>query len=144
MTYNTFSTAAEYNTAKEKLSAYDAVANKWRADNKTNGMPMDIVATMPYASEVNNEMRSKIEVWEFLNNPPDKYFLYIDEKENKAITWMGDILGSVTFGTAYKCNFGDTRQHITISAINGKTYHGTYFKSSGNYARIKAAKRQTK
>jgi hypothetical protein len=29
----------------------------------------------------------------------------------------------------------------TVRAVNGRVYHGTYYKSSGNYARIKARKR---
>jgi hypothetical protein len=32
---------------------------------------------------------------------------------------------------------GDKRQPIDIYAINGKKYHGTYYKSSGDYARVK-------
>jgi hypothetical protein len=32
---------------------------------------------------------------------------------------------------------GDTRVSIRVYAINGCVYHGTYYKSAGNYARVK-------
>lgn len=139
-TRNTFASEIEYISAKEKLTAYDKSVRNWLTEHKTNGIPIEIASKMPYASEVNNEIRSMIEVWEFIKNPPNKYFLYIDEKEGTATTWTGSVLGKVTFGTEYKCTFGDTRQPIWIKAINGRNYYGTYFKSSGNYARIRASK----
>lgn len=142
-THNTFTSEIEYSTAKEKLTAYDNSVRSWLTEHKTNGIRVEIASKMPYASEVNNDLRSMIEVWEFINNPPNKYFLYINEKESTAITWTGSVLGKVTFGKKYKCSFGDTRQSIRISAINGLDYYGTYFKSSGTYARIKATKHKT-
>lgn len=136
----TYNTHEDYKLALEKLSQYDAAANKYRADNKTNGIPIEICASFPFASEVSNEMRSAIEVYEFINTPPNKYFLYINEKEGIAMTWTGQKLGRVTFGQTYRSNLGDKRQSVSIWAINGHTYYGTYYKSSGNYARIKMRK----
>jgi hypothetical protein len=46
--------------------------------------------------DVSNEERSALEVFEFCQNPPDKYFLYIREKERTATTWTGDVLGQVS------------------------------------------------
>jgi len=91
-----------------------------------------------------NEERSAIEVYEFVHDPPVKYFLYIDEPSRSATTWMGDVLGRVSFGQSYRSAFGDTRVPIWVDAINGLLYHGTYFKSAGDYARIKLAKQQPK
>lgn len=89
-----------------------------------------------------NEDRSSIEVYDFVNNVPTKYTLYISESDSKATTWTGEVLGNVSFAPAFKAFFGDTRQHITVKAINGKTYHGTYYKSAGDHANIKLAKNQ--
>lgn len=90
---------------------------------------------------ITNEQKSEVEIYEFINNPPDKYFLYIDEKKAIATTWMGDRLGNVTFGRAYRTGFGDTRVPIDVYGINNIKYHGIYYKSAGDYARITAYKR---
>jgi len=81
--------------------------------------------------EVTNEMRAAVEVYEFVNTPPDKYFAYVNEKTGEITTWMGDVLGRFHFRTK------STRPAMTIWAINGRTYTGQYFPSSGNYCRIK-------
>jgi hypothetical protein len=99
--------------------------------------PEDKPAHIP---DVTNEERSALEVFEFVTNPPDKYFLYINEANRTATTWTGETLGQVSFGSEYRDNFGGKRAPITIRAINGRTYHGTYFKSSGDYARIRVQK----
>ena len=87
-----------------------------------------------------NEERSQVEIFDFINDIPKRYFLYIDEKNSIATTWMGNELGGVSFGREWKDNFGGKRVSIKIKAINGKNYSGTYFKSSGNYAKIKLVK----
>lgn len=93
-----------------------------------------------HVPDVSNEERSSLEVFEFVQNPPDKYFLYISEENQTATTWTGDKLGHVLFGREWRDSFGGRRVPVTVRAINGVTYHGTYFKSTGNYARIKRAK----
>jgi hypothetical protein len=67
-----------------------------------------------------------------------------------ATTFTGEILGKVDFGCEYQVpvntypsNFmgrESTRVSISVHGINGVEYYGTYFKSSGDYARIKARK----
>jgi hypothetical protein len=83
---------------------------------------------------------SAIEKYEFITNPPNKYTLYIDEDKRIATTWAGEKLGSCNFGNEYRSNMGDKRISITINAINGKHYHGTFYKSAGDYAHITAYK----
>src|SRR5574338_481688 len=82
-----------------------------------------------FSAEIDNDDSSAIEVYEFVRDKPEKYFLYINEKEGTATTWIGDILGTVSFGTTYRAVFGDKRQHVRVYAINGKTYSGIYYKS---------------
>ena len=136
----TILTKSQYNKARKMLDANNSASEAYRTANKTNGIPSEIYKAFPYAKQVTNELRSAIEVYEFINDIPQKYFLYINEKDRTAITLTGDILGSVSFGSEFRSNMGDKRQSVTIKAINGKTYSGTYFKSAGNYARIKAYK----
>lgn len=140
-TINTFENNAQYLDARMKHDINHAATMKYLKDNKTNCIPVTISNTFPYANDITNELRSKIEVWEFINDKPEKYFVYIDETNKKAITWMGDNLGTVYFGAEYRSNMGDKRQPIDIIAINGIKYYGIYYKSSGNYARIKAYKK---
>jgi hypothetical protein len=99
--------------------------------------PEDKPSNIP---DVTNDERSALEVFDFITNPPEKYFLYINEANRTATTWTGDVLGQVSFGREYRDNFGGRRVPITVRGINGRTYHGTYFKSSGDYARIRVQK----
>jgi hypothetical protein len=136
----TFNTVQEYATAKMMLSEYNAAAFLYCAQNKTNGIPVEVTATFPYADKVTNELRSAVEVYEFMQDKPNYYFLYINETTGKAQTWTGQELGNVSFGHEWRSNFGDRRQAITVHGINKVTYYGTYYKSSGDYARIKMKK----
>jgi hypothetical protein len=136
-----FRTPEQYNTAKSQLSAYETVAEQYIKDNKTNGIPAEICATFPFADVVDNELRSAIEVYEFVNNPPDKYFLYVSEVRQVVTTWTGQILGDITYmGNPYRDSFGGKRQSIRFKGINGLQYYGTYYKSAGDYARVKMYK----
>lgn len=93
-----------------------------------------------------SEQISSLEVYEFVNDPPKKYFAYVHRyqvRENlrtypdNVTTWTGEVLGRVIdFGRPYKTNMGDERINIRVKAINGKEYFGTYYKSSGDYCRL--------
>jgi hypothetical protein len=111
--------------------------------------------TMPvlqYQNRAHNQKTSEQEVEEWKANPPDKYFLYIKEVPivvdgvrlahsiGTATTWMGDLLGRVYFGREYRSNFGDKRVPVTVYGNNGARYHGTYYKSAGDYARVRRYK----
>jgi hypothetical protein len=101
--------------------------------------PEDKPANVP---DVSNEERGALEVFEFVTNPPDKYFLYINETTHTATTWTGDKLGHVLFGREWRDSFGGRRVPVTLRAINGLVYVGTYYKSSGNFARIRQSKKK--
>jgi len=101
--------------------------------------PEDKPADVP---DVSNEERSSLEVFDFVTNPPDKYFVYLNEKTETATTWTGELLGQVSFGREYRDNSGGRRVSVTVRAINGREYFGTFYKSHGDYARIKATKAQ--
>jgi len=133
-------TATEAADIRAKIERFEAWLGKrcsYRVEELPAGVP-----------QVSNEERSALEVFEFLNDPPIKYFLYIKEGNpaqaaplvGQATTWTGDRLGYGRFGRSSRSNMGDVRVPVTISAINGRTYVGTYFKSAGDYARIRLAK----
>ncbi len=83
-----------------------------------------------------NAATSAREVASFKADPPEKYFLYINEAEKTATTWTGDYLGSCRFGREWRDNLGSIRVPVEIRAVNGQRYHGTFYKSAGDYARI--------
>ena len=128
--------AADIRKRNDALMAWvDSIRGKngwasYRPEDKPGDVP-----------DVTNEERSALEVFEFCTNPPDKYFLYINRDKQSATTWTGDLLGHVSFGREYRDNFGGIRVPVTVRAINGLTYHGTYYKSSGDFARIRQSKR---
>jgi len=123
------------NEIQARITVHDAWIDSIR---DTNGWasyrPEDMPAHVP---DVSNDERSALEVYRFYTTRPTKYFLYIDERRRRATTFTGEKLGSVSFGREWRDNFGGTRVSINVYAINGFTYHGTYYKSSGSYARVK-------
>lgn len=91
---------------------------------------------------ITNDDRSNVELYYFMKERPKKYFLYINEEKRTATTWTGEKLGTVYMGSTYTSNFGDKRRNIDVIGINGIKYHGTFYKSSGDYARVIAYKKQ--
>lgn len=144
-------TKQQYRALRSKLDRYNAAWNAFDPKRSARGggySPAEQKAIVKLAKlrrEPTNAERSAVEVYEFKATPPDTYFLYVDEKTSTVTTWVGDVLGSVTFGREYKCGaFGgwpSKRQPVRVHAINGHTYYGTYYKSSGNYARVRRTKR---
>jgi hypothetical protein len=131
--------AADIRTRNNALMAWvDSIRGK---NGWASYRPEDKPAHVP---DVTNEERSALEVFEFCTNPPDKYLLYINHEKQAATTWTGELLGHVTFGCEYRDNFGGRRVPVWIRGINGKQYHGIYFKSSGDFARIRQSKRVAK
>ena len=89
-----------------------------------------------------NEHRAKIEIYDFLNDPPEKYFAYLTKRKSGIIAvtnWTGKHLAFARISRTFKDNFGGER--ITFStgkSINGLKYYGTGYCGFGGYCRIKA------
>lgn len=116
------------------------------------------IVETPEQTAARNAAITAEEITRFLEDKPERVFLYIKQDtapslggdfrwskgEGKATTWTGAHLGSVTFGREYKCpafgGFFSVRVPVRITAINGCTYAGTYYKSSGDYARVRKVK----
>lgn len=102
-------------------------------------------------TECRNSITSAHEVYEWLHNPPAKYFAYVKLTTDRQgygagilTTWTGEKLGNLHAGRRYRSGFGyDTyRRSISVVGTNGVKYYGTYYESSGDYARITARKHQ--
>lgn len=132
-----FKSEKEYQEALIKMKAYDSASEAWRKANKRNCVTQDVYSLFPFAGEVTNDLRSAIETYEFIKNPPKKYYLYPKNGSNKVTTWTGQELGTYSITGVYKGSFGDRRLAIRVKAINGKEYFGTIY---GTYARIKMCK----
>jgi hypothetical protein len=142
MTY----TIQDYETEKAILNKAEAY-RKIITQGKRNYLTAE-EAQHPDYVHATNEMRSRIEKYEFLNNPPEKYFVYVCKTEqggltNVLTTWTGETLAKITHvGRVYRSAFGDKRQSFWARALNGVLYHGTAYLTAGDYARIKIAKNQ--
>ena len=86
-------------------------------------------------------MLTQVEVYEFVTNPPDRYFAYVNLDKRIITTWTGDKLGDITFRSApHTSNMGDVRVNIRVKAVNGLNYAGTFYQSAGDYCRIRKVK----
>ncbi len=120
----------------DDIRARETQLKAW-CDDRTSYRPEEIPADI---NPPTNAERSALEVFEFTRDKPERYFLYITEETKIATTWTGEKLGTVVFGSQWRDSFGGTRVPVLIYAINGEHYHGTYYKSAGNYARVKKCK----
>lgn len=136
-------TADEHKRLRDRIDRYES-ARQTHFPKQCCFTPEDIARVVSVAGvdrAPTNEERSAVEVFEFHSDPPQRYFLYINQEKRIATTWTGDKLGDVSFGRAWRDNFGGERVPISVRAINGRSYHGTYYRSSGDYARITLSKR---
>jgi hypothetical protein len=94
----------------------------------------------------NNDERSRVEVADFIADPPDRYFAYHARKNRAAgaivgaeiTTWTGSVLARViSRGFVYRSNLGDRRQSFRAVAINGAVYSGIAYLDSGDYVRMR-------
>lgn len=106
----------------------------------------------PADARITNEERSALEVFEFMRDRPQRYSAYWRNHEPRVMcggpvitTWAGDTLATVTrIGPAYTVyglhGVASTRVSFRAQGINGVMYAGTYYKSSGDYVRMRAIK----
>ena len=95
-----------------------------------------------------NREQERIEI-EWLRTHPDRVFLYVKpadpQRENHSIqTWLGtDVATEVKLGQKARNGFGfhSYRRSVTC-LIFGVRYVGWFMQSSGDYCRLRKAKRQ--
>lgn len=134
----------EANQAKairEKLNEHEQARNNL-FPNKCSFTPQEMDQLPPRPT---NDELAQLEVYDWITNPPEKYFTYVTEVRNVPAsigTWTSLPLGIVTdYGrvvTCYTPSGGQyQKQHITVKGTNGYDYQGWYYCSTGTYARIK-------
>ena len=126
----------------QELEAREKAHAEWSAQfRKPNGWTVIPAGSLPPAhAEFDNAQRGELELLRFHADPPTRCFLYVDETRKVATTFVGGGLGTATLGRPYRDNFGGTRVPVWVQAVNGRRYAGTYFKSAGDYARVRALK----
>jgi hypothetical protein len=139
-----------YKSLKDKNARYEAAREAFDPKGFKRGRGYDkkevaaIVKMAGLRSAPTNDDRAAIEVYELVHNKPENIFCYINEKDGTATIWTGVVIGTAHFGQQYKTpafgGFGSTRVPVTVRAINGCVYAGTYYKSAGDYARLKKTK----
>lgn len=111
---------------------------------------------------LSNEELAAIELWSFCNQPPEKMFAYVKKSDKTNVyyrrmpngrggpfdylitNFTGESFGEAHLGYEYKSPAfwqPSIRQSVTLHAINGYWYYGTFYKSSGDYCRLKRGKR---
>jgi hypothetical protein len=88
-----------------------------------------------------------LDLSDFHRDPPARLFCYVTLTSHgwECGNFTGTPYGRVHVGASYTCPaFGrkSTRRSVTLSAVNGWIYSGTFFESSGDYARLKRTQRR--
>lgn len=112
-----------YNELKARYERLEA----WRG-NRRSYSPYEV----PEDCIISNSGISSIELYEFVHNPPDSYFAYIDLKNATMTTWTGEKLGDIVGG------WHNTRgKWLYIQGVNGCKYRGQFYPSAGDYIKVK-------
>ena len=137
-------TNAQYVKTRARIDKYEDWRNGRQSISAIDG------ALAPV--KVTNDERSAVEVFEFVKNPPARYFAYVKiykqpklgnaqleaDRYGLVTTWTGDTLGGIYWvGLPFRGNMGDKRINIRVRAINGRSYAGTYYTGAGDYCRLK-------
>jgi hypothetical protein len=140
-------TESEYNKLRAKIDHLES----WR--NTPQSAALSLLNRPLF--KVTNEERSAVEVYEFVHDIPERYFAYVKLHDQELLgnaqlahnrygnltTWTGDTLGGIYWmGREFRSNMGDKRIPIRVRGINGRSYSGTYYKSAGDYARLRLLK----
>lgn len=125
-----------------------------------NGMaytPDDAVPDLKHVAEYNKALEEKELAW--LQTHPEKITLYVRHSgwqgvkgsrrwshSGQLTTWLGTVICERCWvgpqkRAGFQGNFGSTRAAID-AVIFGVRYVGWYFDSTGNYCRLRKAKRQ--
>lgn len=134
-------TKIRYKTLIAKIALFE----QWR-NGRTSYHPSELPQDLKVPT---NAERSQVEVYEFVTNPPDRYFCYVKRNiaapgvvDNKVTltTWTGQILGYGYLGKCYFTGvrpFQSKRYTLKFTGINEVKYKGVYYASSGDYCRIR-------
>lgn len=125
---------------------YAAALARVRLAEHLRGGRRSIPADDPAALACTNDDRSAVEVYEFQHHDAGREgcfaYLFGSPPPRYLGTWLGHRLADVTWlGQPYRDGFGGLRQNLHATGIDGHSYYGTYFLSSGDYCRLRRRKR---
>lgn len=162
-------TKEAYDALRARIDAYESARKQFDPKRYERGggysrEDCTSIATLAGATDPTNEEKSAVEVYEFVQNPPDRYFAYVkgvkfewrpnpsqcgarnipaltDWRGGIVTTWTGDKLGDVVaVGDLHRGNMGDVRIPLRVKGINGVTYSGIFYASTGDYCRLRRVK----
>ena len=145
-------TQEQAQTIKTRFATYELARKSYDPKGYVNGRSYDSrqqleIERMSGTTLPTNQELSSVEVFEFANSAPKSFYAYVNKSTNSIETFNGDFLGNVVFGKEHKYPaFNKTfskRVPIKVNAINGLTYYGVWYKSSGNYARLKVCSKDS-
>lgn len=127
-----------------------AIAYKGRAIGPSgeikdiNGVPLGAENVAEY-----NKALEDHEI-EHIKTGPDRLFLYVTKKpmtkdgsyQWRVTTWLGTDLGQGFCGERKYMGYNRAYRRAITVRLFGVLYHGWYMESSGNYCRLRKAKRQ--
>lgn len=143
-------TVADYQRERAAVDAAEAYARATMAAKgpRCCSLTADEAAVPVYAA-VNNEMRSRVEMWELRRDVPAAIFAYYRDcnpghklargHRIDVTNWMGVRLGYATISNTWRSNFGETRAAFRLD-FGGKRYAGTLYGDSGTYCRLRQIK----
>lgn len=118
---------------RDSIVARDAALRAWlgkRCSYHPSELPAGLLPT------VTNDERAQCEHFDWINNPPDRYFAY--PSGMTIVNWTGIKLADVLWwGQPYMSNWGDTRRAFQCRGTNGIIYSGIEY---GTYIRMRAIK----
>jgi hypothetical protein len=100
------------------------------------------LATTDIGTDGRNLVTAAIER-EHIATGPERLFVYVKRGDpDTVIQWTGHYLGLAWIGPKARVGFNGSYRHPITARIYDHLYHGWYYASSGDYARLKLAKRQ--
>ena len=107
----------------DKATAY-AHATMAARGPRCNFLTKEEAAHPDYAA-CDNAMRGRVEQYELLTNPPERFVAYVSSDGASITTWAGDRLGSCWLGSGWSVNsYVSSRMYQVHATINGRTYTG--------------------
>lgn len=134
--------------AVDAAAAYaESVMSEGGAKRVRNYITKEEAAAPVYAA-VDNNMRSRVEMWELRHDKPAAIFAYwrgFNQERGHRLArghrieitnFMGARLGYATVSSTWRSNFGDDRAAFRLD-FDGTQYAGTLYGDSGTYCRLR-------
>ncbi len=130
---------------ERRIAAQEKYAREVLGKNIEKGYSLDLdeqKAIREACGLVTNKMRSKVELYHFMQDKPEKYFAYM--KGSLVINFMGETLGRITEITSrhkISGHLSDEKIYFRATGNNGVKYRGIGY-GDGIYCRLYALKQQ--